>query len=48
MKKDPITKMQVQDLNLLMRSPGGDDAEDGGGTDANPDMPDYADPDSQA
>jgi hypothetical protein len=48
MKNYLISKGKVQDLSLLMRSSGGDEDEDGGGTDANPTPPDYADPDSQA
>ena len=38
---------QIEDLDVS-NEPGGDDAEDGGGTDANPVEPDYSDPDSQA
>jgi|GEM_PF-4936565 len=34
-------KTQIKDLEVL-KNPGGDDAEDGGGTDANPIEPDYS------
>ena len=39
--------IQIKDLNVLNRQ-GGDEDDDGGGTDANPIEPDYSDPDSEA
>lgn len=35
-------KAQIKGLNVLQKNGGGDDAEDGGGTDANPIEPDYS------
>lgn len=47
MKKLFYDEKVVKNL-VSFNQPGGDDAEDGGGTDANPVEPDYSDPDSEA
>ncbi|HVX00144.1 MAG TPA: hypothetical protein VHA52_06905 [Candidatus Babeliaceae bacterium] len=47
MKYNSKLSAQIKDLGVLTRQ-GGDEDEDGGGTEANPIEPDYSDPDSEA